>query len=53
MVAPNGNLSGANAGNYTTTKTYDADGELTSSTVAGGSGSTVVPAGDHLHLRRR
>jgi RHS repeat-associated protein len=43
MVAPNGNLTGANAGNYTTTKTYDADGELTSSTVGGGSGSTVVP----------
>ena len=42
-VAPDGNLSGANAGNYTTASAYNADGEKTSVTLGGGSGHTVVP----------
>ena len=42
-VAPDGNLSGANAGNYTTSTVYNADGEKTSVTVGGGSGHTVAP----------
>ena len=40
---PTATSRGANAANYTTTKTYNADGELTTSTVGGASGSTVVP----------
>jgi YD repeat-containing protein len=42
-VAPKGNLSGANAGNYTTATAYDADGEPTTVTVGGASGATVIP----------
>jgi RHS repeat-associated protein len=42
-VAPDGNLSGANTGNYTSTKTYNADGEVTKVAVGDGSGATVVP----------
>ena len=46
IVAPDGNLSGANADNYTTATAYDSDGEVTSTTQAGGtggSGPTVMP----------
>jgi RHS repeat-associated protein len=46
VVAPDGNLSGANADNFTTATVYDADGEVTSVTEAGGtggSGPTVTP----------
>ena len=40
-TAPDGNLAGANAGNYTTTAAYNADGQKASFTLAGGSGATV------------
>jgi RHS repeat-associated protein len=46
VVAPDGNLSGANADNFTTATVYDSDGEVTSVTAAGGtggSGPTVTP----------
>ena len=42
-VSPDGNLPAANSGNFTTSKSYNADGEVTSVTVGGGSGATVVP----------
>ena len=45
-VAPDGNLSGANVDNYTTVTAFDSDGEVTSTTEAGGtggSGPTVTP----------
>jgi RHS repeat-associated protein len=45
-VAPDGNLSGANVDNYTTATAFDSDGEVTSTTEAGGtggSGPTVTP----------
>jgi RHS repeat-associated protein len=45
-VVPDGNLSGANVDNYTTVTVYDSDGEVTSTTEAGGtggSGPTVTP----------
>ena len=42
-TSPDGNLSGANAGNYTTTTAYNTDGEKTSVTQAGGTGATVTP----------
>jgi RHS repeat-associated protein len=45
-VAPDGNLSGANVDNFTTATAYDSDGEVTSTTEAGGtggSGPTVTP----------
>jgi RHS repeat-associated protein len=41
-VSPDGNVSGANAANYTTTYLYDAAGELISSTT-GSSGASVIP----------
>jgi RHS repeat-associated protein len=40
---PEGNLPGANSGNYTTVMAYNADGENTSTTQAGGSSATVTP----------
>ena len=45
-VAPDGNVSGANVDNYTTVTAFDSDGEVTSTTEAGGtggSGPTVTP----------
>lgn len=42
-TSPDGNLTGANAGNYTTTTGYDPDGQQTTVTQAGGSGATVTP----------
>jgi RHS repeat-associated protein len=42
-ISPDGNLTGANAGNYTTTTAYNGDGQRTSVTQAGGSGATVTP----------
>jgi trimeric autotransporter adhesin len=42
-VAPDGNVSGGNAGNYTTTTVYNADGEETSVTRGGGTGYTDAP----------
>jgi RHS repeat-associated protein len=42
-VAPDGNVSGANAGNFTTTTAYNADGEKTSVTEGNGSGYTDTP----------
>ncbi|HEY1620069.1 MAG TPA: RHS repeat-associated core domain-containing protein [Streptosporangiaceae bacterium] len=42
-TAPDGNLAGANAGNYTTVTAYNNDGQKTSVTQAGGSGATVTP----------
>ncbi|HUD39916.1 MAG TPA: RHS repeat-associated core domain-containing protein [Streptosporangiaceae bacterium] len=42
-VAPDGNLTGANAGNYTTTTAYNADAEQTSVTQGNGSGYTDIP----------
>ena len=41
-VAPDGNVSGANAGNYTTVTAYNADGEKTSVSQGDGSGATVT-----------
>jgi trimeric autotransporter adhesin len=43
VTSPDGNVSGANAANYTTTTSYNADGEVTSVTAAGGAGATVAP----------
>lgn len=43
MVSPDGNLTGANAGNYTTNTTYNADGEQTAVTQGGGTGRTGTP----------
>jgi RHS repeat-associated protein len=43
QVAPNGNVAGANAGNYTTTTAWNADGEKTSVTQGNGSGYTDTP----------
>jgi RHS repeat-associated protein len=42
-TSPNGNLAGANAGNYTTITAYNSDGKQTSVTIAGGPGATVTP----------
>jgi trimeric autotransporter adhesin len=42
-VSPDGNVAGANAGNYTTTADYNADGDETSVTQGGGSGYTDTP----------
>ncbi len=42
VTAPNGNVTGANAANFTTTFTYDADGEVTASAQGGGTGATVT-----------
>jgi RHS repeat-associated protein len=42
-VSPDGNVSGANAGNYTTLTTYNADGDVTSTSEGDGSGHTVTP----------
>jgi RHS repeat-associated protein len=42
VVAPNGNLSGANAANFTTVTTYNDDGEPTAVTQGGGGGATVT-----------
>lgn len=42
-TSPDGNVSGANAGNYTTTTTYNDDGEKTAVSVGNGSGHTVTP----------
>jgi YD repeat-containing protein len=41
-IAPDGNLPGGNAGNYTTVTAFNADGQKTSSTQAGGTGATVT-----------
>jgi RHS repeat-associated protein len=46
-TAPDGNLPGANAGNYTTVTAFNADGEATSVTEGGGSGATVTPRITH------
>jgi len=43
QIAPDGNVSGGNLGNYTTVTAWNADGEKTSVTQAGGSGATVTP----------
>ena len=43
VTSPDGNLAGANAGNYTTLTAYNADGEQTSVTAGGGTGHTVTP----------
>jgi len=43
QVAPDGNVSGANAGNYTTTTAWNADGEKTAVTQGNGSGYTDTP----------
>jgi RHS repeat-associated protein len=42
VVSADGNLPGANAGNYTTVTAYNADGEQTAITQAGGPGATVT-----------
>jgi RHS repeat-associated protein len=42
-TSADGNLPGANAGNYTTVTAYNADGRQTSVTKAGGSGATATP----------
>jgi YD repeat-containing protein len=42
-VPPNGNVSGANAGNYATWNTWNADGDKTSFTAGGGTGYTDTP----------
>ena len=42
-TSPDGNLAGANAGNFTTTTAYNADGQKTTVTQAGGTGATVTP----------
>jgi RHS repeat-associated protein len=42
-TSADGNLPGANAGNYTTTTAYNADGDKTTVTEAGGNGATVTP----------
>jgi RHS repeat-associated protein len=43
VTSPDGNLPGANAGNYTTVTAYNADGKVVSVTQAGGPGATVTP----------
>jgi YD repeat-containing protein len=43
VTAPDGNLSGANAGNYATVTTYDPDGRQATVTRAGGTGATATP----------
>jgi YD repeat-containing protein len=42
-VSPDGNLAGANSGNYTTTTVYNADDQVTSVTEGNGSGYTDTP----------
>jgi RHS repeat-associated protein len=42
-IAPDGNLTGANAGNYTTVTAYNNDGQKTTVTQGGGTGHTVTP----------
>ncbi len=42
-VAPDGNVAGANAGNYATSTAYNADGEETTVTEGGGAGYTDAP----------
>jgi RHS repeat-associated protein len=41
-VSPDGNLTGANAGNFTTTTAWSADSQKTSVTQGGGAGATVT-----------
>ncbi len=43
MVSPDGDVSGSNPGNYTTTAAYNADGKETSVTQGNGSGYTDTP----------
>jgi RHS repeat-associated protein len=43
QTSPDGNLPGANAGNYTTTTVYNADSEPTSVTEGNGAGYTDTP----------
>ena len=42
-VSPDGNLTGANAGNYTTTTTYNANGDEVTVTQGNGTGFTDTP----------
>ena len=42
-VAPDGNVSGGNAGNYTTATAWNADGQESSATLGGGTGNTDTP----------
>jgi hypothetical protein len=42
--SPDGNVSGANSGNYTTTTAYNNDDEETSVIQGNGSGYTGIPA---------
>ena len=42
-TSPDGNLTGANAANHTTVTAYNADGQKTTVTQAGGIGATVTP----------
>jgi RHS repeat-associated protein len=42
-TSADGNLPGANVGNYTTVTAYNGDGQTASITQAGGSGATVTP----------
>ena len=42
VTSPDGNIAGANAGNYTTVNDYNDDGELTSSAQGDGDGATVT-----------
>ena len=42
VVAPDGNLSGATAANFTTTNTFNSDGELTGKTVSQTGGSITA-----------
>jgi RHS repeat-associated protein len=42
-ISPDGNVTGANPGNYTTVSAYNADGMETSETDAGGAGATITP----------
>jgi RHS repeat-associated protein len=41
MTSANGNLAGANSGNYTTTTNYNADGAVTSVVTSSGAGATA------------
>ena len=43
MVLPDGNLTGAITGNYTTITGYNYDGQKTTVTQAGGTGATATP----------
>lgn len=43
VTTPDGNLPGANPGNYTTVTAYNGDGLTTSVTQGGGAGATVTP----------